>query len=429
MTDQEIAGLAYRPLLTQKTGEIMLKILHTADWHMRDKDIVEIENCLLYIVNVAETERPDIIIHCGDVFDSAGVRADSLSAKLAFKTFQELSNIAPIAIVIGTPSHDGKVAETLKYIKARYPVHISTKPEQIYLCEGDIGIDPSRFRRTEAPIEAVISMTPAPTKQYFQTNNGIKDSNSEIAAEMSKIFMGFATQAAAYSAVPHISVGHWQVDGAMISETQTLFGTDISISKDQMALANADIILLGHIHHCQDMGNNIFYSGSITGLNWGETSAKGFFIHEFSGKELIETSFIKTPSKKLIKIPENLTSGGAIEHVNNSIPLFTDNEITDAYLKLEFKVYQDEAALIDTNKIKKAYLSIGAKEVTINLIRVPRENVRSKTILNLTTLRDKLVEMAKLKGEIIPESILCKADILESKAGGEIIRGISVENL
>lgn len=260
-----------------------MKILQFADIHCRDKDIEEIEKCLNFIVKVAMAERPDVIINAGDTFDSQHVRLDSRAAKLIFKIFKELADIAPVAVVTGTPSHDSSTVEVLRYIKAKYPVHVSSNSEQIYLCEGDLALDPTKgCCPIEAPVEAVITMVPAPTKQYFRTDSGIELSNEEISQSMSVVFAGFAAQASEYSSAPHILVGHWQTDGAMVSETQTLLGVDISISAAQMALGNFDLIGLGHLHLQQKIEPNIFYSGSIIGLSWGELAPKGFLIHELT---------------------------------------------------------------------------------------------------------------------------------------------------
>lgn len=267
----------------------MFKVIHTADWHIRDKDIEEQKKCLNYLIEIAQEERPDLIIHAGDVLDQRGVQLDTEAVKLVFQTFSELAEIAPVAVIIGTPSHEGAATEVLSHIKARYPVHVSTRPEQLYLCLGalkpnEIGFtkELSAFNGTIInPPKAVISLAPAPTKQFFANNSDIKTSDMEIAGEMSKMFAGFAAQADAYVA-PHVLVGHWQTDGALVSETQMLTGIDISLSKEQMSLGNFDLICLGHLHEKQQIGNNIFYSGSITGLNWGETTDKGFFIHELT---------------------------------------------------------------------------------------------------------------------------------------------------
>jgi exonuclease SbcC len=411
-----------------------LKILHLADIHARDKDIVEIERCLHYIVATAYKEKPDLIINAGDTFDSQHIKADSISAKLIFRIFKDLADIAPMAVLIGTPLHDGQTAEILSYIKARYPVWVSTKPEQLYLAEGDLNTDLAKLDApTQAPVEAVISLCPAPTKQFFNTNSDIKGSDAEIATEMSKMFAGFAAQAEAYKIVPHILVGHWNTTGSLISETQSLTGVDIEISRDQMALANADLVCLGHIHKPQKLEPNIFYSGSIYRTNWGETEDKGFYIHEIHDdmknpnkrEWSLESRFIETPTRKLIKLDADLTEDCAFEELDITLYSESADNLKDAHLRIELKVYQDEAQKVDTERIKNFFLSGGAKEVDVKLIRVPRENVRSKNILKLSTLREKLVEQAKLKKETVSEPILAKADLLETEPSDKIITSVA----
>lgn len=411
-----------------------MKILHMADIHARDKDIQEVKLCLLHILAIAHEEKPDIIIDAGDTFDSQDIKADSQTAKLIFYIFSELANIAPVAVLIGTRLHDGQVAETLRYIKARYPVWVSSKPEQLYLAEGDLHIDPSKlFAPMQAPIEAAISMVPAPTKQYFATQSDIKGSDAEIAQAMSVMFAGFAAQAEAYDC-PHILAGHWNTTGSLISETQTLTGVDIEISKAQMALANADLICLGHIHLAQEIKPNIFYSGGIYHTTWGEMEDKGFYIHEFERRpsdddyHLLASRFLLTPTRKLIKVDADLTEESAFEEfeeLDAVLYAYGPDDLKDAYLRLEFKVYQDEAQRINIDTYKNFFLSAGAKEVDVRLSRVPRENIRSKNILKLTTLREKLIEQARLKDETVPESILLKADRLESESSENIIAQIA----
>ncbi len=393
-----------------------MKVLATADWHVRDKDIHELEKCLNFIVAAAEEEQPDLIFHCGDVFDAA-IRADSLSAKLAFRIFKELAEIAPVVAILGTPSHDFTTSSILKYINARFKVHVATSPEQLYFA-GAHGAG------------VLVSMCPAPTKQHFATDSDIKGTDSEIAQAMSLMFSGFAAQAESYKDVPHVLAGHWNITGSLISETQTLTGVDIELSKEQMALSNADICLMGHIHKTQKLEPNIFYSGSITGLNYGELEDKGFYIHTLEGKNLIESKFIKTPSRKLIKLSEDLTGSQDLTDLSG-IPLMemllagdAPVDVKNAVVRVEFKVFQDEAAKINLDEIKASLMSSGAKEADIRIIRVPRENIRSQKILKLTSLRDKLCEMAKLKNEIVPPSILEKADLLESEKSDKIITRI-----
>ena len=404
-----------------------MRILHMADIHARDEDIDEVKKCLNHIIGLAWQEKPDLIIHAGDTFDSRNVRLDSKAAKLIFRVFSELANISPIAVIIGTPTHDGNAAEVLQHVHGKNSIWVSTRPEQIHLLGRHFSKTP-----WPEPSDAILSMVPAPTKQYFNSQSDIKGSDAEIAQAMNGIFAGFGAQASEHPC-PHILVGHWNTTGSLISETQTLTGVDIELSKDAMALANADLVCLGHIHKRQQLGTNIFYSGSIYRNNYGELDEKGVYIHELVADSCeslgVVSTFHETPTRKLVKLTHDLATEGAMDEVDMVFYGFEPDDLKDAHLKLEIKVYQDEAGKLDREKIEGVYLSAGAKSVDLKLIRIPRENVRSERILKLTTLREKLIEQARLKDETVPESILAKADILESEPGEHIIvRCASLQN-
>ena len=166
-----------------------LKILHFADSHLRDdENLPEIKECLEYIVEQARQIRPDLIICAGDIFDSRYVRLDSLSAKLAFTIFSDLADVAPVAIVGGTPSHEGSATEVFCMISAKYPIWVSTTAEQIFL--DDDG------------------------RMFI-------DGNDQAASEVAKMMAGFGAMSSEYRyGAPHVLVGHFQVGGALVSETQ-----------------------------------------------------------------------------------------------------------------------------------------------------------------------------------------------------------------
>lgn len=382
-------------------------ILHAADFHLRDKDIEEAEKCLRVLIDTARAEQiVDLIVIAGDIFDSQDVKLDSRAAKLAFRTVAELANIAPVAIVLGTPSHDGKAAEILRYARGKHDVAVATMPEQVYLKNG--AFYPAGV--TEFP-EAVISLAPTPTKQFFQSNGDIKQTDAEIAQAMSGLFMGFAATSAAYKC-PHVLVGHWNTTGSLVSETQILTGVDIEISPDHMAMANADFVCLGHIHKAQQIRDNIFYSGSLFANNWGELDEKGFWLHD---TDLPASRFIKTPSRKLIRVQEDITTE------NTCLSLGYGHSFSGASVRLDVTVWQDEAANIDKDKIIEAYLQRGALDVDIRINRVPRENVRSEAVINAETLRDKLFAAAALRGEELREACYTIADLLELNRSPEQI--------
>jgi len=402
-----------------------MRILHFADIHARDNDIDEIEKCLNAIVQAGWNHSPDLIVCVGDIFDSQNVKLDSKAAKLIFNVFTQLADIAPVAVVIGTPSHDGTAAEVLKHVKAKHQIRVSKRPEQFLLVRRNNGasfIDDPMLAEDDG-VMAVISMVPTPTKQFFNSASDIKGSDNEIAQAMGQMFGGFGARAAGFPGVPHILVGHFQVGGAFISETQQLAGLDIEISKEQIGYAQANVVMLGHIHLRQQIGINIFYSGSIYRKDFGELDIKGFYIHEIDWAGAVTSRPVETPTKKLIKISKDFTSRNHIEEANELIEITSNDydDIDGAYIRVELKCYQDEAGKLDKAAI--AAIFDGAADVDVRIIRVPRENVRSAHILKLVTLREKLQEMARLKSELVPDSVLMKADFLENMTPDQIMAG------
>ncbi|MDD5353497.1 MAG: hypothetical protein PHS93_10075 [Candidatus Omnitrophica bacterium] len=253
-----------------------MKILHSGDWHGRDKDYEEFEKCLCFLVQAAKNECVNLAVLPGDIFDSRDIKLDSLSAKLVIKKVSELADICPVAIAIGTPSHDGLAAEVLIYAKGEYPVSVAIKPEQLILFKGNFY---GSMDGCAAKPDAVISLVPQPTKQFFQTESDIASSNAEIGQAMSALFAGFGARAAEYNC-PHILGYHGSISGAKLSTGQILTGMDIEVSIDQLYLSNADLILCDHIHLPQELAGNVFYSGSLYANNWGENHKHGFYIHE-----------------------------------------------------------------------------------------------------------------------------------------------------
>lgn len=395
-----------------------MKILHSADWHVRDKEIEEIATCLRFIVDRAQAENVDLIVIAGDIFDSRDLKLDSKAAKLAVRTISELANIAPVAIVTGTASHDGMAPEVLRFARGKHFIHVSATPEQIYLTAGELSY--STGIGNIRP-DAVLTMIPTPTKQYFN-DGSIAESNENISQAMSSLFAGFGAQAAAFPHIPHLLVGHWNVSGAKLSNGQTLIGHDIDISIDQMSLTNASAYLMGHIHMSQQMGDRTFYSGSPYPLTWGETEDKGFWLHEFDADELCKSEFVKTPCRKLIRLSEKHDIPEGITELGYALYSLSGEELAGAYVRADITVWQDEAARISKDEIREFYLSAGAIDADIRIIRVPRQTVRSESVLKSETLRDKIVAMAAMNNETVPESILQKADRLENEPATELVR-------
>ncbi len=86
-----------------------MKLLHVSDWHLgrstygcsRASDHEEV---LQEIVQLAREEKPDLVVHAGDLFD--GVRPAYADMQLGLWALQELAALAPVVVVAG--NHDSR---------------------------------------------------------------------------------------------------------------------------------------------------------------------------------------------------------------------------------------------------------------------------------------------------------------------------------
>jgi len=408
----------------------VLRILQTSDWHLRDTDIREGSKCLDFMADRAEAESPDLIVIAGDFFDARGVKMESDSAKLAFRIVSRLADIAPVVGVIGTNSHDGSAPEILANVRAEHQVVIASKPMMIGLKSGKLFIPATSTFFPTFP-DAIISLVPQPTKQWMQGNGTISQGDQQVGQAMAGIFAGFGAGAAEFPTAVHILCGHGQIVGSKKSEKQVLTGNDIEITRGQLELAQADLIAYGHIHFPQEVFPGCFYSSSIYAKDHGENHPHGFYLHTLDctmncGEDdarprLTDSKLIETPTRRFFQVKTDLQEDLA----NLPIALPSPDQAAGAIVRLELKAWQDQAGEIDREALKKAYMDAGAESVEIKITRVPRETVRSEKIIHCTTLSDKIVEMARLRGEEVPPGVLEKAQLLESETPEKILAEVA----
>ncbi len=410
-----------------------MKILHTADWHFGERDHDEIKKCLDFMIEYAQENVPDLFVVSGDITDSRYLNLDSRSARTIFNIVNAMLEMAPVAVVIGTPSHDGSAALALRECRGEYPIFVSAGPEQLAYISGchpgGMWVTIKDIVEKKLDPDFILSQIPQPTKQYFINDLAIEDTDMAISNAMNSILTSFGDLPEGLRDTPHIVNGHFQVGGAFISETQQLIGRDIELSVSQLNMLNADLICLGHIHKAQKLGDNIYYAGSPTRMNFGETEDKGFYHHnlkyDFLGgdpakEKLIvrdlNSKFIQTPAKQMLEIKEDFTNDeDSIKEIDIVLYSYSPDELKDADIKITLTMWQDEARVVKQTEIKGFFIDSGCRNVKLSLIRKPREAVRAEKVLEAETLPEKLKAMTELRGEDIADSILEKAKSLESE--------------
>ena len=113
-----------------------MKLLHTSDWHLgarlgrhdRTPDHVE---ALRGLLSLAESARPDLILHTGDLFDASRPPYEAL--ELGVQALRRLSEIAPTLVLSG--NHDSfvllRVIDELAGAAAPRRLRLVTRPEVV----------------------------------------------------------------------------------------------------------------------------------------------------------------------------------------------------------------------------------------------------------------------------------------------------------
>ena len=276
-----------------------MKILQTADWHLGPfKGPVDAEGnnlryrrtieCLQEMIDVAERERPDLVVISGDIFHQEQVGPVRFSQEVldASAIIEELAKTAEDVIVMrGTPNHDGSGQfDVLKQI----------------LCGSDF----NNIQVVDYPCvipligaNTDVAVLPGFDKQAFRAKcPGLSaDQENDVWTGFIKdIVVGLRAQCTAGTA---ILMAHYTVPGCNTESGQTSCYANFEpvLPREAILSTGFDWTLLGHIHRPQKLENlpNTFYAGAINALNFNdEGQERGFWIHDtVSG----ESTFHETP--------------------------------------------------------------------------------------------------------------------------------------
>ena len=387
-----------------------MKILHIADRHGRDKDIDEIRKCDDFVIRTAIEEKPDVVTFAGDMFDSQDIQMKSPSGLLAMQTVSRLADVAPVVVITGTSKHDGSAPEILRYARGKFPVHVSSYPEQIFLYQG------SFYETTLGNIEpdATLTLIPALTKQFFKTSSGIADADQEIAQQMSGLFLGFGAACGQYKA-PHILLWHGGVSGAKIPSGHVLTGQDIEISTDQIRMAGNGHDFLG-----------CYYPGPVYPVKVDEQEC-GFWVHELNERDFVaclghihqkqQIGGDKSWASKWVEIPVVKTARYKVDETTDPPQIMDTDEmgdVTGKAVRIEITTWQDQVnGIFKDHIIDQLMNDQGALSVDIRINAVPRQNIRAEAVLKADRLRDKIRARAELNGDELSPEVYDMADLLE----------------
>lgn len=247
-----------------------MQLLHTSDWHAgktlyNRSRAADLDDALGEIIDIAREERPDVIIHSGDLIDHARVSHTDIERSVL--VLAELASIAPTVVVQG--NHDNP--SLLRYLDRL------GRPSRLHFIDKPLGLDGDPLvlpgcDGTSLRLGALPFISPVRSAGPFDDHRAWAGNyRGRVAALQARIATSLADGLDPRTDVT-VFAAHLHVTGAGLSgsERQRHCGDDYACDPD--AIPAVDYVAFGHIHRPQDLPGPVVgrYAGSPIPLDFGE---------------------------------------------------------------------------------------------------------------------------------------------------------------
>jgi len=292
----------------------MIKVLHTADWHLGKR----LEQCertdehqhfLDWLVETLSAQKVDVLIVAGDIFDTGNPSNTALKQYYNF-LWQASETCCRNVVIIGGNHDSVATLDAPKELLRIFNVHV------VGGVPDECGEQIITIKNKEEKIELVVCAVPflrdkdvrrsvageTTAEQEGRLKRGISDHYHQF-----KKHIGIYKQ----NKIPVIATGHLYTSGGTSSdsENEIYVGNLGRISGDQFP-AEFDYVALGHLHRPQVVNamEHIRYSGSPIPLSFSEAGdCKVVVLLEFENEKLLKIEQIMIPPcRKLYRIKGNL---------------------------------------------------------------------------------------------------------------------------
>jgi exonuclease SbcD len=249
-----------------------MRLLHTADWHIGRS----LMNCSLeediraaaeQVVSLARYEKPDLIIHSGDVFDV--LRPAYQDLQWGVDALRELAAIAPTVVLCG--NHDSPALFTLldRLLGPESQLRFVSRAQPPEM-GGVLDLPGAR--------DELIRLAPIPFIHANRIVPYIEDPSSWMTSYADRVDR--VQQALAqgllrgYDSERHILLlaAHLFVSGARFSTSERLLTVSDVYATHAERLPSVSYAAYGHIHRPQRLPGRVSgrYAGSLVQLDFGE---------------------------------------------------------------------------------------------------------------------------------------------------------------
>lgn len=346
-------------------------ILHLSDLHFAPRHLKWVVMAMEHAIAVARDRRIDAWVISGDSFDATqGIHEPCVAEYL--RLCRVLADIAPGAVLYGTASHDHPGSlEMLRTIGGKHPIYVADQPATCEIAGVLFSFLPSLNKADPA----VMDLGP---RQWVQARMlEFSDQNST----------------ARISGTPTVLVTHGTVTNCLTESKYAMVSPDHEFDVATLATANADAVMLGHIHKHQSWHHGhstIAYAGSIARLVHGHHDDVGCLLWDVRPDGATFERII-CPSRKLMEI--EFDGPPDLEKLREA----TADLDADTAVRIRWDVDQEYAHIVDQEAMRE--ILQGAGEVKLEGTINPVVSVRAAGIGAQMPLHEKLEHWARTTGD------------------------------
>ncbi|QBX57044.1 exonuclease SbcCD subunit D [Nocardioides seonyuensis] len=278
-----------------------MRILHTSDWHLgrsfhREGLLGHQAAFIDHLLEVVESERVDLVVVAGDVYDRALPHVDAVH--LADETFARLA-ASPAQVVVTSGNHDS--AQRLGFgsrLIDSAGVFIRTDHRSVgtpVLLDDEHGT---------VAVHALPYLDPSALRDPWQLP--ARSHQATLGHAMQQVRADLARRPGARSVV----LAHAFVAGAAPTESER----DISVGGvDRVStdlFDGIDYTALGHLHGPHVLGDSLRYSGSPLAYSFSEAGQiKGSWLVDLGGDGVARAEWVEAPvPRRLTRLEGDLES-------------------------------------------------------------------------------------------------------------------------
>lgn len=381
----------------------MIRIAFIADSHFDSSPGGRFEECVRlhnWIASDLEERGVDLILHGGDLYER---RSGIAERNAAAAWLQRVAEIAPVVLVRG--NHDAAAdLQILGELETREPIYVAEAPTVIN--EAGVSVACLPWPR-KAELLARLGSEVSPEQAGAVAQAALRDVIRGLGSEMATYHPGDA----------RILLAHAMVRGSRTSQGQPLIGSDMELGLEDLALAGADLVLLGHIHCSQewtwerdDGAVPILYAGSPRRTAFGEMEPKGYVLATFEGARLVGWERVWAPAQRMALFTGYYQDGQLDvegDHADlGDYALGPEGDEPGADVRVRYEVAADEReqARAAAEEFRRELLETwGAERVKVEEVVRPTTRSRESGVAEAKTLPEKLAALWRLRGEDLGE--------------------------